>query len=630
MRAIRPRFLHASVMANRPAPHAEETERPTIRRLPPEAVNRIAAGEVVERPASAVKELVENSLDAGAGKVDVAIENGGKSAIIVADDGCGMSPEDLTLAVLRHATSKLAPGADGRFDLDRISSLGFRGEALPSIGAIARLDIVSRARGGAEAAKLSVHGGVVSGPAPAAFSGAGARIEARGLFYATPARLKFLKSERAESEAVSEVVKRLSMAFPTVAFSLSSNGRRLFSLPAESAGEEGFLRRLSAVMGRDFADNALAVDAKREGLSVKGFAGLPTFHRGLPDRQYLFVNGRPVKDRLLVGAVRGAYADFLARDRHPSLALFLEVPPEFVDVNVHPAKTEVRFREQALVRGLIVGALRHALAEAGHRAATSTASYALGRFQPQAAPVSLRGRMAPPADNPFLRAYEPADSALHEHAHPYDVAAPSARAPEAADIPPQRFPLGAARAQLHETYIVAQTEDGLVIVDQHAAHERLVYERMKRELAAGRVPRQTLLIPEIVELEGAAAERLAARAEEFAELGLLLERFGEDAVLVRETPALLGNPDIGALIRKLADDLAELGDGLALKERLEEVCSSMACRGSVRAGRRLTAEEMNALLRRMEETPHSGQCNHGRPTYVELKLADIERLFGRR
>ncbi|MEQ1929934.1 MAG: DNA mismatch repair endonuclease MutL, partial [Parvularculaceae bacterium] len=382
-------------------------------------------------------------------------------------------------------------------------------------------------------------------------------------------------------------------------------------------------------------ENALPLDAVREGLKLRGFAGLPTFNRGLSDRQYLFVNGRPVRDKLLVGAVRGAYADFLARDRHPVLALFLDVPTDFVDVNVHPAKTEVRFREQGLVRGLIIGALRQALAEAGCRASTSPSAFALGRMTPQSGPFAAT-RMPP--DNPFLRAYAPQGSgdssdvepgALEDRGRAYEMDAPSARA-ESAIHAPLRFPLGAARAQLHETYIVAQTGDGLVIVDQHAAHERLVYESMKSQLTGGEVLRQGLLIPEIVEVDGAAAERLEARAAEFAELGLVLERFGEDAVLVRETPALLGNPDVAALIRNLADDLAEFGHGLALKERLEEVCSSMACRGSVRAGRRLSAEEMNALLRRMEETPHSGQCNHGRPTYVELKLADIEKLFGRR
>ncbi len=623
-------------MPNRPQPAASA---PRIRRLPIEAVNRIAAGEVIERPAAAVKELVENSLDAGAARIDIEIIDGGKAGIIVADDGGGMSAVELLLAVERHATSKLAPSESGDYDLMNIATMGFRGEALPSIGAVARLDIVTRQSGG-EAHRLSVHGGKLDGPAPASFGGHGTRIEARNLFYATPARLKFLKSERAETGAVADTVRRLAMAFPQVAFTLVSNGRRVFALAAEAAGEEGRLRRLGAVMGRDFEDNALAIEAERGGVRLSGFAGLPTYNRGLADKQFLFVNGRPVRDKLIVGAVRGAYADFLARDRHPAVALFLETPPELVDVNVHPAKTEVRFRDAASVRGLIVGALRHALAEAGHRAATTTGAFALSRIRPGGANGSygdyrpIRPGVAPAlAPNPFAP-YTVEFSGLADRESSVSAfagtQAPSARAETPRTEERGAFPLGAARAQLHETYIVAQTEDGLVIVDQHAAHERLVYEKMKEALASGGVARQALLIPEIVELESDEAERVAARAEEFAELGLVLERFGEDAVIVRETPALLGNPDIGALVRKLADDLSEIGDGLALKERLEEVCGSMACRGSVRAGRRLNGEEMNALLRQMEATPHSGQCNHGRPTYVELKLADIERLFGRR
>lgn len=621
-------------MTNRALQSIERPSRPMIRRLPAGAVNRIAAGEVVERPASAVKELVENGIDAGAARIDVEVRDGGKSQIIVADDGCGMDRESLALAVERHATSKLAPGPDGEIDLDNISTLGFRGEALPSIGAVARLDIATRAAGEREAWRLSVHGGQVEGPAPAAFSGNGARIEVRDLFYATPARLKFLKSDRAETEAVGDALRRLAMAHPGIAFSLVSNGRRLFSYPAESSGGESWLNRLAAVMGADFADNALPVEAAREDWRLKGFAGLPTFNRGLPDRQYLFVNGRPVKDKLLIGAVRGAYADFLARDRHPALALFLDAPAEGVDVNVHPAKTEVRFRDPGLVRGLIVGALRAALAEAGHRASTSPSEFALGRMRPFAG-VGARpfraGAYPAEAENPFLRAVGSDDVvALEERSREFDIAAPGARAEPSSNAGISRHPLGAARAQLHETYIVAQTEDGLVIVDQHAAHERLVYENMKAALGAGGVARQALLIPEIVELDAEAAERVAARAEELANLGLIVERFGEGAILVRETPSALGDHDVAGLVRRLADDLAEFGEGHALKERLEEVCSSMACHGSVRAGRRLAVEEMNALLRQMEATPHSGQCNHGRPTYVELKLADIEKLFGRR
>lgn len=582
---------------------------------------------MIERPAAVVKELVENSIDATATDISVAIRQGGKTEIVVEDDGCGMGPDDLLLAVERHATSKLAPGESGRFDLDRITTLGFRGEALPSIGAVAELDIVSRRAGDAEGAALSVHGGKRDGPRAHAFGGTGTRIVVSNLFYATPARLKFLKTDRSEQDAVADALRRLAMAHAGVRFSLTSDGKKTFACQPQPPGDEGRLRRLGAVMGRDFEDNAVAIDAGRDGARVKGFAGLPTYNRGLPDKQFLFVNGRPVKDKLLVGAVRGAYADFLARDRHPAVALFVDVEPDLVDVNVHPAKTEVRFRDAANVRGLIVGALRHALAEAGHRASTTTSAFALGRMQaPFSLPSSVRA-------SPFRRDAQDF-AALHDRPRDYEAPlldeAPSARLEAVDDHPTADHPLGAARAQIHETYIVAQTADGLVIVDQHAAHERLVYERMKAALASGGVERQGLLLPEIVEMDAEEAQRLDARKDEFAELGLVLERFGEDAVIVRETPALLGRTDVAAVVRRLSDDLAEIGDGLALRERLEAICGSMACRGSVRAGRRLTAEEMNALLRQMEATPHSGQCNHGRPTYVELKLADIERLFGRK
>jgi DNA mismatch repair protein MutL len=615
-------------MPNRAAPALAGSSL-VIRRLPPTAVNRIAAGEVIERPAAAVKELVENAIDAGARRIAVSLSDGGKREIVVEDDGCGMGPDDLLLAVERHATSKLAAGANGEIDLHNIATLGFRGEALPSIGAVARLDIVSRRAGDAEGARLSVHGGVLDGPEPASFSGSGTRVSVSDLFHATPARLKFLKTERSEFSAAADAVRRLAMAQAKIGFSLSSDGRRVFALTPEADGPQGRLRRLGALMGRDFEDNAVRVEAAREGVTLSGFAGLPTYNRGLPDKQYLFVNGRPVKDKLIVGAVRAAYADFLARDRHPAVALFIDIDPAEVDVNVHPAKTEVRFRDAGGVRGLLIGALRHALAGAGHRAATTTSAFALGR-------MTSSGVGDRPFLNPFRRESARAQEfdALHDRPRDYDAplltAPPSARS---AIDPPQsedRFPLGAARAQLHETYIIAQTADGLVIVDQHAAHERLVYEDMKRGLASGGVARQGLLIPEIVTLDPEEAERLDARRTEFDELGLSLERFGDDAVIVREVPALLAGNDIAAVVRRLADDLAEIGDGLALKERLEEIAGAMACRGSIRAGRRLTPEEMNALLRQMEATPHSGQCNHGRPTYVELKLADIERLFGRR
>ncbi len=612
---------------------------PIIRRLPTDAVNRIAAGEVIERPAAVVKELVENSIDAGARQVTVAVKSGGKSEIAVEDDGAGMGPEDLLLAVERHATSKLAPGADGAFDLMNIETLGFRGEALPSIGAVARLDIVTRRIGDASGAMLSVHGGTLDGPRPASFNGSGTRITVRDLFYATPARLKFLKSDRSELMASADALRRLAMAHPEIGFSIVADGKRVFAYPAGDDGADSGRRRLArlgAVMGREFEDNAVAVTAERDNVRLDGFAGLPTFNRGLPDKQFLFVNGRPVRDKLIVGAVRGAYADFLARDRHPAVALFVSIDPALVDVNVHPAKTEVRFRDAASVRGLIVGALRHALAAAGHRAATTASAFALGRMQASfggsstARPNPFRPNMIGSGARDF--------AGLHDRPRDYEdpliATTPSARA-EASDEAQgedarSAFPLGAARAQIHETYIVAQTDDGLVIVDQHAAHERLVYEGMKRALEAGGVTRQGLLIPEIVELDPGEVARIAARAAEFAELGLVLEQFGDDAIIVREVPALIGQADVSAIIRRLADDLAEIGEGLALKERLEAVSGSLACRGSVRAGRRLAAEEMNALLRQMEATPYSGQCNHGRPTYVELKLADIERLFGRR
>jgi DNA mismatch repair protein MutL len=628
----------ADPSSSNPAPQAGAS---LIRRLPPGAVNRIAAGEVVERPASAVKELVENAIDAGATRIDVEIDHGGKTRLVVTDDGCGMSAEDLALAVERHATSKLTPGAGGDYDLMNIATMGFRGEALPSIGAVARLSLTSRAKSvpgvAADAWELRVEGGDVSEPRPAGFGGSGARVEVRDLFYATPARLKFLKSDQAEATAIGDVLRRLAMAREEIAFTLTSAGRRSVNLAAETKGEAGRLRRLAAIMGKDFSENALAIDAARDGVRVTGFAGLPTYNRGLPDKQYLFVNGRPVRDKLIVGAVRGAYADFLARGRHPAVALFLEIPPALVDINVHPAKTEVRFRDAGSVRGLLIGALRHALAEAGHRASTTTSAYALGKASPGGA-GPFQGGYRPQTANPYARdIYAPeghvSEGGLAERQTGFDnVGAPSARAEPMQDdaAPSDQHPLGAARAQLHETYIVTQTADGLIIVDQHAAHERLVYERMKQALEGGGVARQGLLIPEIVEMEAAEIDRLAPRFEEFAALGLVMERFGEDAVMVRETPAMLGEVDIKGLVRALVEDIAEFGDGLALKERLEEVCSSMACHGSVRAGRRLNGDEMNALLRQMEATPHSGQCNHGRPTYVELKLADIERLFGRR
>ena len=620
-----------------------------IRRLPPETVNRIAAGEVVERPASAIKELVENALDAGAARIEVEADNGGLTRILISDDGSGMDADELALAVERHATSKLAPLPDGSWDLLNIHTMGFRGEALPSIGSVARLSIASRPRGGGAAHAILVEGGAVGPVGPAPFAGPhGARVEVRDLFYATPARLKFMKSARSEQMAIAEELKRQAMAHEAVAFTLDLDGRRVLRLSAEHPGAEGRLARLSAVLGREFHDNALEIDHERDGVRLTGFAGLPTYNRGNAAHQYLFVNGRPVRDRLLQGALRAAYADYLARDRHPTAALYIELDTAYVDVNVHPAKAEVRFRDPALVRGLIVGGLRHSLAGAGHRASTTAAGAALAGFRPQtyapgpsAAGFSAwqSGGWQPssaqqlPGMNAVSARVEPgfgmAGPGLAEAVSAVFDAAPAPMV-DGRVIDPVDFPLGAARAQVHETYVVAQTRDGIVIVDQHAAHERLVYERMKHEMEAGGVTRQTLLLPEVVELDPAEAERVVARADELAALGLVIEPFGPGAVLVRETPALLGETDAAGLVRDIADDLSENGQALALRERLEEVCSTMACHGSVRAGRRLTAAEMNALLREMEATPHSGQCNHGRPTYVELKLADIERLFGRR
>ena len=593
-----------------------------IRRLPPHAVNRIAAGEVIERPAAAVKELVENALDAGATRIRVSIERGGLALIRVEDDGVGIAADELPLAVERHATSKLDVDPDGGLDLLNIQTLGFRGEALPSIGAVARLTIRSRARGSGDTFEISVEGGVCTAVKPAAsLNNHGAIFEVRDLFFATPARLKFVKSERAEAMAVIDAVKRLAMARADVAFTLEHDGRTLLRLSNETNAEsDGRRARLGAILGPDFAANALVLNLDRAGARLTGFAGLPTLHRGTRDHQHLFVNGRPVRDKLIIGAVRAAYQDLLARDRHPVVALFIDLAWEDVDVNVHPAKTEVRFRDAAMIRGLIVSALSHALAGAGHRASTTIAQQTLSAFRQEPyAPIAT-----------WARAEE---SLAHDFAMPSARVADNGAAYTSAPHAPSastHFPLGAARAQLHETYIIAETADGLVIVDQHAAHERLVYERMKAHLAAGGVPRQTLLIPLIVALDQADAETILSRRDELAELGLVIEPFGNGAICVRETPALLGLVDGEALIRDLIDDIAELGGAHVLKERLEDVCSSMACRGSVRAGRRLNADDMNALLRQMEATPFSGQCNHGRPTYVELKRAEIEKLFGRR
>ena len=582
-----------------------------IRRLPEAVANRIAAGEVVERPASVVKELVENAIDAGAMRIEVALEAGGRGLIQVTDDGAGMTAEELSLAIQRHCTSKLADE-----QLQRITTLGFRGEALPSIGAVARLRLVSRTVGMSEAWALAVEGGVVGAPAPAA-GARGTRVEVRDLFFKVPARLKFLRADRTEAEAAEEAVRRLALARPDLGFALTVDGRPGLRLtPAAGLFADALLTRLAAVLGREFPANAIELEAEREGIRLTGFAGLPTFSRRDARGQHLFVNRRPVQDRLLRQAVRAAYADLLFHDRQPVAALFLDLPPELVDVNVHPAKAEVRFRDPTLVRGLIVGALKRALAEHGHRAAAAGPA-TLAAFRP--------GGGHPPGLAEPTTAWRPEllQAAL-------EVGAPTARtAPEPAPAA-EAHPLGAARAQLHRSWILAETEASLILVDQHAAHERIVYERLKAELRAGAVRRQALLIPEVVELAPADRDRLLAALPQLAELGLALEPFGADAVLVRELPTLLGQASAGELVRDLAAELAEAPAPEGLEAALEAVLAGVACHGSVRAGRRLSVEEMNALLRQMEATPHSGQCNHGRPTYIELRREDVERLFGRR
>lgn len=608
--------------------HASQTGGPRlvpIRQLSAQTINRIAAGEVIERPASVVKELVENALDAGARDIEVVTANGGLSLIRVNDDGEGMDAHALLLAVERHATSKLSDE-----DLFNIGTLGFRGEALPSIGSVAHLAIRSRPRAGADAHEVVVDRGSKQPLRPAPLN-AGTCVEVRELFSATPARLKFLKSERAENAAISETVKRLAMAHPGVGFTLITGERAGMKLPAQPVGPEGHLSRLGRIMGRQFLADALAVEIEREGIGVSGFAGLPTLHRPDPGQQFLFVNGRPVKDRLLIGAVRSAYGDLLPKGRYPLLALFVTLSPREVDVNVHPTKAEVRFRDAGRVRSLVAGALRVALESAGHRASAAGGARLVEALQRASASSISPPWRAPAASAPALRAA--ATGFAEDWQAPLEgLQSPLSASGDNAPAPPDLLdlPLGAARTQLHETYIVAQTRTSVVIVDQHAAHERLVYERLKTGMNNGGVARQLLLIPQIVELEEDEAAALGLSAGALEALGLMLEPFGPGAVMVRELPAVLGGGDIDGLVRDLAREALLGGKSSPLKERLDAVCSTMACHGSVRAGRRLTAEEMNALLREMEATPHSGQCNHGRPTYVELRLGDIERLFGRR
>ena len=598
-----------------------------IRQLEPAIINRIAAGEVVERPASVVKELVENALDAGARRIEVLSDGGGRRLIRVSDDGSGMTEEDLALAVERHATSKLPED-----DLLAIRTLGFRGEALPSIGAVARLAITTRHASAPHAWAITVDAGAKSELRPAALD-AGTRVEVRDLFYATPARLKFLKTDRSEGAAIRETVRRLAMSRSDVAFTLAGEERAPVTWAAALPGAPGRLARLGDILGSDFAANAIEIAGGRNGLALEGYAALPTLSRANALGQYLFVNGRPVRDKLLLGAVRAAYADYLARDRQPILALFIELDPREVDVNVHPAKTEVRFRDGGLVRALIVRALQEALTREGRRSASTGGTATVAALRPSIAPRPGWDWRASPARPAFPVAGATALAGFREAAQAAFAAGDPAADTRAEAAPAVELidrPLGAARAQLHETYIVAQTRDGIVIVDQHAAHERLVYERLKTALDKSGVARQILLIPEVVELDEADVERLVARADELARYGLVLEGFGPGAVAVRETPGLLGEIDAGALVHDLAEHMAEWDEALPLERRLLHVAATMACHGSVRAGRRLKPEEMNALLREMEATPNSGQCNHGRPTYVELKLGDIERLFGRK
>ena len=630
---------------NSPRPNISQDSRPTIRQLDEGAINRIAAGEVVERPASAVKELVENAVDAGARRIEVDYADGGKTLIRVTDDGCGMTADDLPLALSRHATSKI----DGS-DLLDIHTFGFRGEALPSLGAVGRLKITSRVEGG-DGVSLTVSGGRAEPVKPAALS-KGTIVELRDLFYATPARLKFLRTDRAESQAIGDVIKRLAMAEPFVGFTVrdvsgGGEGRVTFRADPESGDLFDALHgRLAQVLGKDFAQNALAIDAQREGLHLTGYAALPTYSRGSAVTQFLFVNGRPVKDKLLVGALRGAYFDFLSRDRHPAACLFIDCDPHLVDVNVHPAKSEVRFRDPALARGLIVSALRHALAEAGHRASTTVATATLDAMRPEGQGDTPRvyqmdQRSVVGRGGGFPRTLHPSSDAIEQSyqwqsPERFDTpgfsesAPPSARFEDVQSAPEvEALPLGAARAQVHENYIIAQTERGIVLVDQHAAHERLVYEKLKAQMAANGVASQALLIPEVVELGSNDAQTLLDLADDLSRLGLVIEPFGGGAIAVRETPAILGRVDAKAMISDILDELEDVGDSLSVQARIEAVLSRVACHGSIRSGRRMRAEEMNALLREMEATPHSGQCNHGRPTYVELKLSDIERLFGR-
>jgi DNA mismatch repair protein MutL len=604
-----------------------------IRQLPDYLVNQIAAGEVIERPAAAVKELVENAIDAGATRIDVDLRDGGKSLIRIRDNGSGMNKDELALAVERHATSKLPDD-----DLVHIAHLGFRGEALPSIGSVSRLSITSRQADSLEGWTIQIEGGKKTPPTPAPHP-QGTTVEVKDLFYATPARLKFLKTDRAEYGAVKDMLSRIAMAFPHITFSLTHNGLNALSLPAEQGDLLDTRRgRLAAILGKDFAANSVPVTAQREDITITGFAGLPSFDKGTAQYQFLFVNGRPVRDRLLLGCVRAAYSDLLTRERHAVVALFLDVPPADVDVNVHPAKAEVRFRDAGLVRGAIISALKHALLDGGQTTSTTIATQALGSFRPQMSPGPALPYSRYSPSSRYSGTHYPSSGLaekMQDAYAPLIEPMPSARAeiePSGSELPDiSAYPLGAARAQIHENYIIAQSEDGLVIVDQHAAHERLVYERFKAQLSHGALESQGLLVPEIIDMNDLKVANLLEKQTLFSTLGLEIEAFGQGSIAVRSVPALLsGRVDIHQLVNDIADELEDQEHSQILEERINAILSRMACHGSVRSGRRMNAEEMNALLRQMEQSDKSGYCNHGRPTYISLSLKDIEKLFHRR
>ena len=616
--------------------HKIQHNQPVIKQLDEAAINRIAAGEVIERPSSAVKELIENSIDAGATSILVDVADGGKTLIRVTDDGCGMTPTDLPLAVSRHATSKLNSN-----DLFNISTFGFRGEALPSLGAVSRLSIKTKGME-TDAAELTVDAGIISKIKPIALN-QGTVIELRDLFYATPARLKFLRTDRTELQEINKIVKSLSIAYPYISFKLrdisQNKDRLLFNTASETGANDAALKkRISRVLDPSFVENSCAIKAERENFKLSGYAALPTFSRGSTNLQHIFINQRPVKDKILIGAVKAAYSDFLAKDRYPAVVLFLECDPHFVDVNVHPSKLEVRFREPGLVRGLVISAIRHALAEAGHRASSTIAGTALGAIKVNNSFPSFVYQMEPNkngfrkiAPDSIFKRVEPdqIDSFGNQQFEELKTPTGSLSNNDSEDQLSSQFPLGAARGQVHENYIIAQTEDSVVIVDQHAAHERLVYEKLKKQMAASSVARQVLLIPEIIELSSSDITTLITAKAQLFKSGLVLEEFGDNAIIVHETPALLGDFNVKSLILDIMDEISNSGNSKKLEEEITSILSRTACHGSIRSGRRLNQEEMNALLREMEVTPYSGQCNHGRPTYIELKLKDIERLFGR-